>query len=192
MKICFATHNQNKFNEINSKPGNDFELISLHDLNVIDEIPETGSTLEENSLIKAEYIYLNFDTPVFSDDSGLEVDALQGAPGVFSARYAGFPKNDLKNLELLLDNMKGVKNRTARFKTVITLIIDGETHQFTGVVEGHIAHSPSGESGFGYDPIFIPKGHNITFAQMSMTKKNSMSHRSRAFDKLLAYLNIHY
>ena len=192
MKICFATHNQNKFNEINSKLGNAFELVSLHDLNVIDEIPETGSTLEENSLIKAEYIYLNFDTPVFSDDSGLEVDALQGAPGVFSARYAGLPKNDLKNLELLLDNMKGVKNRTARFKTVITLIIDGETHQFTGVVEGHIAHSPSGESGFGYDPIFIPKGHNITFAQMSMTKKNSMSHRSRAFDKLLAYLNIHY
>jgi len=192
MKICFATHNQNKFNEINSKLGNAFELVSLHDLNVIDEIPETGSTLEENSLIKAEYIYLNFDTPVFSDDSGLEVDALQGAPGVFSARYAGLPKNDLKNLELLLDNMKGVKNRTARFKTVITLIIDGETHQFTGVVEGHIAHSPSGESGFGYDPIFIPKGHNITFAQMSMTEKNSMSHRSRAFDKLLAYLNIHY
>jgi len=188
MKICFATHNSNKLKEINQILGDRFEVIGLTDLGCHDEIIEDGDTLEANSAIKARFVSNNYFIPCFADDTGLEVEALSGAPGVYSARYAGEPSNSQKNIELLLKNLKDKKNRNARFRTVITLILGDEEMQFDGIVDGAITKSLKGDGGFGYDPVFIPKDSKQTFSEMSASEKNAISHRGRAVSKLIDYL----
>ncbi|WP_109831365.1 non-canonical purine NTP diphosphatase [Reichenbachiella versicolor] len=188
MKICFATHNQNKLKEINQILGNDFEVVGLTDIGCTEEIIEDGNTLEENSAIKARHVFSNYNIPCFADDTGLEVESLGGAPGVYSARYAGEPSNSQNNIKLLLQNLDGESNRTARFRTVITLIWNSEEIQFEGIVRGAIADSLKGTDGFGYDPIFIPEGQSRTFSEMSSNEKNAISHRGRAVAKLVDYL----
>jgi XTP/dITP diphosphohydrolase len=195
MEIIFATNNPHKLEEIRSVLGNKFEIIGLHELGIIEEIPEDHGTLEENASQKAWYIYNTTGTNCFADDTGLEVDALNGAPGVFSARYSRI--GDLTYLELepaegnikkLLLEMEGFSNRNAQFRTVISLVINGIEHQFEGVVKGDITREPSGEKGFGYDPVFRPEGSAKTFAEMDLSQKNSMSHRARAVEKLAEFL----
>ena len=188
MKICFATHNSNKLKEV-QEILKQFEIFGLDDIGCKEEIPETGSTLVENSKIKAEYVWQTYKISCFADDTGLEVDALNGAPGVYSARYAGDQKNNSANIELLLKNLKSETIRSARFKTVITLILNGEVHLFEGVVEGNITDELKGNEGFGYDPVFIPDGYDRTFAEMSSDEKNAISHRGRAIAKLVDFLN---
>jgi len=189
MKICFATHNENKLREIQQILPPDFELIGLEQLEITDEIPETGSTLAENSAQKASFIFERFQIPVFADDTGLEVVALQNAPGVYSARYAGAQRSAEDNMNLLLKNLQEVGDRTACFKTVITYIdINGNSRQFEGHVDGEIIHEKRGKEGFGYDPIFQPEGIQLTFAEMTSDQKNGISHRARAFKKFIAYL----
>lgn len=189
MKICFASHNHNKVKEIDSLAPDGIRIYGLEELGVNEEIPETGQTMEENSSIKAEYVYNKFNVPVFSDDSGLEVQALNGEPGVYSARYAGPEKDHEQNMDLLLKNLSGKENRSAQFKSVITFIDSlGEKKQFTGTVEGEITKCKEGTEGFGYDPIFTPSGYQKTFAQMTPEEKNALSHRAKAFDKLLSHL----
>ncbi len=188
MKLIFASHNENKVAEIQNMLGEGFHLISLKELCFYDEIPETAATLEGNSIIKAETVFERFQMPCFADDTGLEVDVLGGEPGVYSARYGGEDKNADKNMDLLLKNLQGNSNRNARFRTVITYRIQDETHQFEGAVEGSIINEKIGVCGFGYDPIFIPKGSKKTFAQMSTEEKNTFSHRARAFEKLRIFL----
>jgi XTP/dITP diphosphohydrolase len=163
-------------------------LKNLHDLNLIEEIPETGETLEENSRIKAQFLFKSFGVDCFADDTGLEVKALNGAPGVRSARYAGEPKDDSKNVELLLKKLNGESVRKARFRTVITLILKGQEYQFEGIVSGTIIVERSGSGGFGYDPVFVPSGHDRTFAEMSSEEKNLISHRGIAVSKLVDFL----
>jgi XTP/dITP diphosphohydrolase len=163
-------------------------LKNLHDLNLIEEIPETGETLEENSSIKAQFLFKSFGVDCFADDTGLEVKALNGAPGVRSARYAGEPKDDSKNVELLLKKLNGESDRKARFRTVITLILKGQEYQFEGIVSGTIIVERSGSGGFGYDPVFVPSGHDRTFAEMSSEEKNLISHRGIAVSKLVDFL----
>ena len=187
MKICFATHNAHKLVEIRQILGSEFEIVGLDDLGCTEEIPETGSTLEENSLIKAKHVFDNYDVNCFADDSGLEVEALNGAPGVYSARYAGEPSDSTKNNVLLLKNLESHSNRKAQFRTVITLLQNGKVNQFEGVVSGQITENNKGFKGFGYDPIFIPDGHHITFAEMSPEEKNSISHRGKAMAKLVSF-----
>ena len=190
MRLCFATNNKHKLAELRQLIGSEIALQSLQDINCNDEIPETGNSLQANSLEKASYIKTQFSINCFADDTGLEVDALNGAPGVYSARYAGEPANSTNNINLLLKNLEGVANRAARFKTVITLLLDDNKPLFfEGIVEGDIVDKPSGETGFGYDPIFIPKGFSRTFAQMTAEEKNSISHRGIAVRKLVAHLN---
>ena len=188
MKLIFASHNENKVAEIQSILGEGFHLISLKDLSYFNDIPETAETLEGNSIIKADTVFEQFEMPCFADDTGLEVDALDGEPGVYSARYGGEDKNADKNMDLLLKKLRGNSNRSARFRTVITYRIQNESHQFEGVIEGNIISEKLGGFGFGYDPIFIPKGSQKTFAQMSTEEKNQFSHRSRAFEKLRIFL----
>ncbi len=188
MKICFATHNLNKLKEIQSAVTN-LEIIGLNDISCTEEIAETGNTLEENSKIKANYVYSNYQLDCFADDTGLEIKALNGAPGVYSARYAGEDCNSEDNIDLVLKNLSSVTDRSAQFRTVITLIENGETIQFEGKVEGEITNLRSGSKGFGYDPIFIPTGYNKTFAEMSLEEKNEISHRGLALKKLIAYLS---
>ncbi|UXX79753.1 non-canonical purine NTP diphosphatase [Reichenbachiella carrageenanivorans] len=187
MKICFATHNQNKLKEINQIL-TDFEIIGLTDIGCVEEIPETGTTLDENSKIKADFVTSQYQISCFADDTGLEVEALGGAPGVYSARYAGEGRDNGANMELLLKNLAGHSDRSARFRTVITLILEGETHQFEGIVNGRIITELRGQEGFGYDPIFIPEGYDKTFAEMSAADKNAISHRGRAVAKLEKFL----
>ncbi|WP_308706252.1 RdgB/HAM1 family non-canonical purine NTP pyrophosphatase [Marinoscillum sp. MHG1-6] len=190
VKICFATHNRNKLSEIQKLAPAQIQLVSLSDLELHEEIPETGSTLEENSAIKAQYVFDKLGMPCFADDTGLEVEALNGAPGVYSARYAGEQKNDRDNIALLLKNLDGNDNRKAAFKTVITYInSDGEKQQFTGEAKGVIITELKGNCGFGYDPIFVPENQSLTFAEMSAQEKNAISHRGRAFDKFISYLS---
>lgn len=165
-----------------------YRLKNLHDLKLKEEIPETGETLEENSGIKAQFLYKNFGVDCFADDTGLEVEVLQGAPGVRSARYAGEPKDDSRNVELLLKNLNGEFNRKARFRTVITLILSGLEYQFEGIVQGTITEERSGSGGFGYDPVFVPSGYDRTFAEMSSDEKNRISHRGIAIKKLVDFL----
>lgn len=165
-----------------------YTLKTLDDLKMRDEIPETGATLEENSRIKARYLYREYGINCFADDTGLEVVALNGAPGVLSARYAGEPKSDPRNVSLLLSNLENETNREARFRTVITLIINGEEHQFEGKVSGVIIADKRGNNGFGYDPVFKPDGHQNTFAEMTSEEKNRISHRGIAVRKLVDYL----
>ena len=187
-EIYFATHNLHKTSEVGSLLTGLFVLRNLNDLNIVDEIPETGSTIEENSLIKARFLSKNYDLDCFADDSGLEVEALNGDPGVRSARYAGEPKDDNRNIDLLLDNLQGINNRKACFRTVITLILDSVEKQFEGIVWGTIIAEKKGTNGFGYDPVFLPAGYDQTFAEMSSETKNQISHRGIAVRKLVNYL----
>ena len=189
MQLCFATNNANKLSELRQLVGTTINLQSLQDIGCSVDIPETGDTLQANSLQKATYIKEHFSISCFADDTGLEVDALGGAPGVYSARYAGEPANSSNNVTLLLKNLEGISNRTARFKTVITLLIaDKEPVYFEGIVEGRITETICGNSGFGYDPIFIPDGFSCTFAEMTAEEKNSISHRGKAVQKLVNFL----
>ena len=192
MKIVFATNNQHKLEEIRSILGNKFEILSLSEIGCHEDIPETGNTLEENAVQKAEYIYEKYGLSCFADDTGLEVDALNGAPGVFSARYAGGEGHDSEaNMQKLLRELGENNNRKARFRTVIALILRGEKQEpllFEGIVNGTIAHEKHGSEGFGYDPIFIPDGYNQSFAELGLDIKNSISHRARAVKKLADWL----
>ena len=189
MQICFATHNHNKVDELRKLVGKDLEIISLRDLGVADEIEETGTTLKENALLKAQFIFNKYTIACFADDTGLEVDALEGAPGVYSARYAGTPANNEKNIDKLLALMVNQDNKQARFRTVIALVKDTEQLFFEGVVEGEIIGKRKGRSGFGYDSIFLPNHFDRTFAEMDMEEKNLISHRALAVKKLTAFLN---
>lgn len=188
-KIVFATNNAHKLQEIRDIVGNKYKILSLRDIDCHEDIDETASTLEGNAEIKARYIKEHYGYDCFADDTGLEVEALGGAPGVYSARYAGEEHDSVRNMNLLLQNMKGVENRKARFRTVIALIVGDELTMMDGIVNGAIAETPEGDGGFGYDPVFIPENCNETFASMSSEQKNSMSHRGRATSKLIDYLN---
>ncbi len=189
MKICFATNNQNKLKEIISLVGNEHEIVSLSDIACFEELPETCDTLEGNSLQKANFIFEKYKIACFADDTGLLVEALDGAPGVYSARYAGLPSDPEKNMNKLLLALENTENRNAMFKTVITLITEtGDQLYFDGEVAGEITYSRSGADGFGYDPIFKPKGYEITFSEMDMSIKNKISHRGLAVKKLIQYL----
>lgn len=188
MLLLFASQNQNKTTEIRKILPAGITLESLVDYNFRDDIPETGLTLIENALIKARFVWQRFGQPCFADDSGLEVEALHGAPGVFSARYAGEEKSADKNMQKLLLEIENIPNRKACFKTVIALIVDGKEFIFEGRVDGEITFTRRGDSGFGYDPIFIPDGYDRTFAEMSLDEKNKISHRGRALEKLVSWL----
>lgn len=187
-RIIFATNNAHKLSEVQALLGNTFTIVTLKECGITEDIPETAPTLEGNALQKARYIYEKIGADCFADDTGLEVEALGGAPGVHSARYATDGHDFAANNRLLLKNLEGVSNRKARFRTVIALILDGKEYLFEGVVEGRIAEEESGSEGFGYDPLFVPSGEIITFAQMSAEKKNSISHRGRAVAKLVNFL----
>lgn len=188
MELVFASSNQNKVSEIQKILGSKIKLLSLNDIKCDEEIEETGKTFQENALIKARYIFKNYSKNCFADDSGLEVEALNNEPGVYSARYAGEPKNDDKNTQKLLRELASKTNRNACFKTVIALIIDGKEQFFEGKINGQIASEPAGNGGFGYDPVFIPEGYDKTFAQMTLEEKNTISHRAIATKKLVQYL----
>lgn len=186
--MIFATHNKHKLHEVSHLIGQQYQLICLDDAGITEDIPETASTLEGNAKLKARYVFEKTGSNVFADDTGLEVEALDGAPGVISARYAGPDSNAANNLKKLMQAMNGITNRKARFRTVICLIKDGKEYLFEGTVEGHIAHETAGIEGFGYDPVFIPDGYSETFAQMPLSLKNTISHRSRAMQKLIGFL----
>jgi len=188
MKLVFATNNQHKLQELKQLLDGSIELLSLNDINCEEDIPENQETLEGNAAEKSFYIFNKFGLNCFADDTGLEIDALNGEPGVYSARYAGEEKSPEKNIELVLQKLSEIKNRKARFRTVISLVIDGIETQFEGVVEGHILEEKKGISGFGYDPIFQPDESTLSFAEMSMDEKNKISHRGRAVQKLVEYL----
>ena len=187
-KIIFATNNAHKLSEVQAVLGDAFELITLRECGITEDIPETAPTLEGNALQKARYVYEKTGADCFADDTGLEVDALGGAPGVHSARYATDGHDFAANNRLLLKNLEGVENRSAHFRTVIALILDGEEYLFEGRVEGVIATEESGCGGFGYDPLFVPSGEIITFAEMSAQAKNAISHRGRAVAELVKFL----
>lgn len=188
-KIVFATNNAHKLKELREIVGGRIEILSLADIGCHDDIPEDGNSLEENALIKARWVKNRYGYDCFADDTGLEVDALGGAPGVKSARYAGGEGHDSQaNMQLLLQNMKEKSERKARFRTVIALIKDGKEQIVEGIVEGEITREPHGNDGFGYDPVFKPMEFGITFAQMTSEEKNSISHRGRATQRLLELL----
>ena len=189
MKIVFATNNLNKLSEVKKILGNRFEVLSLSEIGCHDDIPEKGQTLKDNALIKAQWIYDKYHVNCFADDTGLEVDALGGAPGVYSARYAGGEGHDSQaNMKKLLEELQNTDNRKARFRTVIALIIDGKVTTFEGIVNGEIIREKRGGEGFGYDPIFQPEGYDKTFAELGVNIKNNISHRARAVQKLADYL----
>lgn len=187
-KIIFATNNAHKLSEVQAVLGDAFELVTLRECGITEDIPETAPTLEGNALQKARYVYEKTGADCFADDTGLEVDALGGAPGVHSARYATDGHDFAANNRLLLKNLEGVENRSAHFRTVIALILNGEEYLFEGRVEGVIATEESGCGGFGYDPLFVPSGEIITFAEMSAEAKNAISHRGRAVAELVKFL----
>lgn len=186
--IVFATRNPGKIQEVRQLLNDKVEILGLEDINCEEILPETRPTIAGNALEKAQFVHTNYKVDCFSEDSGLEVEALNDEPGVYSARYAGPAHDDEANMSLLLANLKGIEDRQARFRTVIALILDGEEHTFEGTVEGHIIHHKKGRNGFGYDPIFMPQGHNRTFAQMSPEEKNEISHRGKAVNKLIGFL----
>lgn len=188
-KLVFATNNAHKLEEIRAILGDKVEILSLNDINCHADIPETADTLEGNAELKAAYIYTNYGLDCFADDTGLEVEALNGAPGIYSARYAGGKGHDSEaNMKKLLTEMAGKTNRNAQFRTAICLIEKGNKHLFEGIVKGQIIEAKRGNSGFGYDPVFIPEGYNETFAEMGNTEKNKISHRARAVAALCEYL----
>ena len=188
MKLVFATHNINKVKEIKTLLPENFELLSLTDIGCNEPIEEYGKTLEENAWIKARFVKMKYGLDCFADDTGLEVESLNGAPGVYSARYAGEEKNANNNMDKLMNELKNKDNRSAQFKTIIALAFNGLETQFDGVVKGVIIDEKKGTAGFGYDPIFMPEESNKTFGEFSMDEKNKISHRSRAFKKLLSFL----
>lgn len=188
MKLVFATNNKNKIKEIKHLLNNSLEILNLNDIGCLEDIPETASTIEDNAIQKAQYVYEKYGYNCFADDTGLEIEALNGEPGVYSARYAGEQKNPEMNMNKVLEKLENVTNRTAQFKTVIALIIDGKLTCFEGVVDGKITKEKSGYEGFGYDPIFMPTGYDKTFSEMRITEKNEISHRGRAVQKLVHYL----
>jgi XTP/dITP diphosphohydrolase len=188
IELVFATNNQHKINELSKLAGDKFHLLSLKDINCYDDIPETADTLEGNAALKAHYIWEKFGINCFADDTGLEINALNGQPGVYSARYAGEDQNSEANLSKVLKELMGNNNRKARFRTVICLIIDREEYYFEGIVNGCLLSERHGKEGFGYDPIFVPDGFEQTFAEMDMEVKNKISHRGRATEKLLNFL----
>ncbi|MBO7637196.1 MAG: non-canonical purine NTP diphosphatase [Paludibacteraceae bacterium] len=187
--LVLATNNPHKVDEIKSKLGNSLSIKTLNELGFYDDIPETAGTLQGNASQKAHFLYDKFGCNCFADDTGLEVEALNGEPGVYSARYAGVDKDSEANMQKLLQNLSGKENRKARFRTVISLIWEGEEHFFEGIVEGTILTEKHGSEGFGYDPIFQPNGYSKSFAELSMEEKNSISHRGKAVEKLLQFLN---
>lgn len=189
MKICFATNNRKKIEEVKAALGPEFELVSLQEIGCFEELPETGDTLDHNAFQKARYVKDHFGMDCFADDTGLEVEALDGAPGVYSGRFAGEPRSDERNIDLLLEKMEGKTNRKAQFRTVIALILEGKEYQFEGIAEGEILHNRVGEKGFGYDPVFKPTGFERTFAELSLEEKNEISHRGKAVKSLIEFLN---
>lgn len=186
-KLVFATNNAHKTEEVAKILAPNYKVLNLKDINCLVDIPETGDTFAENATLKSSYVFENFGLDCFADDSGLEVEALNNEPGIYSARYSGI-KDDVTNLQLLLKNMEGKTNRRARFKTVISLLKNGENHLFEGAIEGTIRTAASGTKGFGYDPIFQPDGYDTTFAEMDMTEKNKISHRALAMQQLIEFL----
>ncbi len=188
IKLVFATNNKNKIKEIKQLLNNSLELLSLEDIGCLEDIPETADTIEGNAIQKAQYVYEKYGYNCFADDTGLEIDALNGEPGVYSARYAGEQKNAEDNMMKVLTKLKDVENRSAQFKTVITLIVDGKVTCFEGIVKGEITTDKSGNEGFGYDPIFKPKGYDVSYAEMSLELKNEISHRAIATKKLIQFL----
>ena len=188
MKLVFATHNSNKAKEIQSLLPDNFYILTLTEINCIDEIPETAETLEGNSLLKAQFVNDNFNLNCFADDTGLEIDALNGRPGVYSARYAGEEKSTEANMNLVLSELTNESNRKAQFRTVITLLLNDKTHVFEGIVRGEMCKEKRGSDGFGYDPLFIPEGQSKTFAEMTLAEKNQQSHRAIAFEKMIDFL----
>ena len=189
MKILFATSNKNKALEIQKLIPEGFEILTLNDIDLQKEIPETSDTIEGNAIQKTNFIIENFGIDCFADDTGLEIEALKGEPGVYSARYAGEEKDSNKNMDLVLKKMKGITNRKARFKTIISLSLDNKSYLFEGIVEGNIRKDKIGNLGFGYDPIFEPENIGRTFAEMTIEEKNTISHRGRAFEKMIHFLN---
>ncbi len=192
MQIVFATNNENKLREIRNILGNSFSLLSLSDLNINDDIPENEPALEGNAMQKARYIHKMLNMNVFADDTGLEIEALNGLPGVNSARFAGEDKNSDSNIDKVLKMMGTSANRRARFRTVIALILDGREHIFEGIVDGRIITERRGREGFGYDPVFVPDGGELTFAEIPLNEKNRISHRAKAFEKLRQFLLQYY
>lgn len=192
MKICFASNNPKKLEEIRAALGNEFEIVSLADIGCREELPETGDTLEANAFQKARYVKDHYGVDCFADDTGLEVEALDGAPGVYSGRFAGEPRSDERNVSLLLEKMRQTENRKAAFRTIIALIIDGKSFSFEGKAAGKILKKRSGNKGFGYDPVFQPDGYEKTFAELSMKEKNDISHRGKAVRQLAGFLTENY
>ena len=189
MRLCFATNNKHKVEEANDIIGPDIDIVSLEEIDCREELPETSDTLEGNSFQKADFVFSHYKLPCFADDTGLEVEALMGAPGVYSARYAGEHKSSHDNISLLLENLEGKSNRSARFRTIITLMgIQQEPLYFEGVVSGTIIQERKGISGFGYDSVFVPEGYEKTYAEMSLQEKSLLSHRAIALKKLEHYL----
>ena len=188
MKLVFATHNEHKLNEVQRMLPKEITLLTLDEIGCFEDIPETSNTIEGNAIQKALYIKEKYGYDTFADDTGLEVAALDNAPGVYSARYAGEAKDNEANIDLLLANMKGKQERQAQFKTIFALCLGEDLHTFEGIVRGEITHERKGEGGFGYDAVFLPEGYTDTFAQMSADQKNSISHRGRALQKLSAFL----
>ena len=188
-QIIFVTHNKHKSEEIKNIIGNSFEIKNLSDINITEEIPETGNTLKENALQKAKYLHDKLECNCFADDTGLEVDCLNGEPGVYSARYAGEPTNSQRNIEKLLHNLKGKENRNAQFRTVIAVILNNKTYFFEGSIAGQIIDTQRGDGGFGYDSVFIPNGYDKTFAELPAEVKNSISHRAMAMQKFKEFIN---
>jgi XTP/dITP diphosphohydrolase len=188
MQLVFATHNLHKLEEVKTLLHSNITVLSLKDINYTDEIEENETTLEGNALIKAKTIFKSIQGNCFADDSGLLVDALNGEPGVYSARYAGSQKNDNDNMNKLLDKLKDIENRKAQFKTVLALILNEKEYLFEGIVHGVIAHEKKGTQGFGYDPIFIPEGFSKSFAELTSSEKSMISHRSIALKKLITFL----
>jgi XTP/dITP diphosphohydrolase len=188
MELVFATNNKHKLEEIQAILGNQFKILSLNDIGCDEDIPEEQETLEGNAGQKSFYVYNKYGYNCFADDTGLEINSLNGEPGVYSARYAGEEKSAEANMNKVLEKIAKIKNRDARFRTVISLVIEGHEELFEGIVEGEIITEKRGNSGFGYDPIFRPEGFNQTFAEMSLTAKNKISHRARAVEKLISYL----
>ncbi len=189
MKICFATNNSKKIEEVKAALGSDFEIVSLKDIGCNEELPETGDTLDHNAFQKARFVKEKYGVDCFADDTGLEVQRLNGDPGVYSGRYSGEPRSDERNIELLLKNLEGVEDRKARFRTVIALILDGKEYAFEGIASGEIIEEKIGGGGFGYDPIFRPDGYSRTFAELTMVEKNEISHRGKAVKALIEFLS---
>lgn len=188
MKICFATNNSKKIEEVKAALGPNFEIVSLQDIGCLEELPETGDTLDHNAFQKARFVKTHYGVDCFADDTGLEVDALEGAPGVYSGRFAGEPRSDERNISLLLQKMEGKSDRSARFRTVIALILNGREYSFEGVAAGEILDKKVGLGGFGYDPVFKPAGFELSFAELTLAEKNAISHRGKAVRALISFL----